>query len=308
MTVTAAAVYRLDPLRDSRHRNARAARDLADWLAWLELGNAAARTLDAYERYAAGLLRAFPDKTFAEFTDGDLAHVLALHPPKSRHIVKAAWNNWFRWGYKTRRIAGNPVDLLPQITYRPLRQHDVFTEAETEALCALPTPDGELMTLLLWVGLRRGEARLMTGKRLALDRRLVIVIDGAKRSKERHVPMIGRVAEAAAQLLTLEGIGRDDYLWAKKPGGGRVRRDTPISNTSFDTWWSRCLADAGVRHRRPHMARHTFSRRMRALGLDLDDLKEVLGHDSIRTTVDQYGHPDALEIGVRMRALVGDDE
>jgi hypothetical protein len=36
-----------DPLRDLRHREAQAARDLADWLAWLELGNKASRTLDA---------------------------------------------------------------------------------------------------------------------------------------------------------------------------------------------------------------------------------------------------------------------
>jgi hypothetical protein len=153
-----------DPLRDIRHREARAARDLADWLAWLELGNKAPRTLDAYERYVAAILRAFPRREFAEFTDGDLAHVLKGYPPKSRHIVKAAWNNWFTWGYRGRRIPGNPVDLLPVITYRPKRDYDVFTKAETDALCAIGSPHGELMTLMLWAGLRRSEARMLTAR------------------------------------------------------------------------------------------------------------------------------------------------
>lgn len=65
-------VYALDPLKDSRHRAAQSARDLEDWKAFLEVGNKAARTLDSYERYAAALMRAFPQKRFDEFTDGDL--------------------------------------------------------------------------------------------------------------------------------------------------------------------------------------------------------------------------------------------
>lgn len=314
MTVAAHRVrsYRLDPLRDARHREARAARDLADWLAWLELGNKAARTVDGYERYAAALLRAFPDHEFGDFTDGDLAHVLKTHPPRSRHIVKAAWNNWFRWGYRTRRIPGNPVDLLPTIGYRPKRDYDLFTEAEADALCALPTPDGELMTLLFWAGLRRSEARMLTGKRLDLDRRQVIVIDGVKGAgrgdKNRTVPMVDRLLIACAQLLTLEGIGRDDHVWATRPGGGRrLKRSEPIGNTSFDKWWQRCEGAAGVRHRNPHMARHTFATRMRDLRVDAEDIQIMLGHESIATTLDVYSHPNMDALAERVRVAVGDE-
>lgn len=63
-----------DPvLRDRRHTTARAARDVADWLSWLDLGGHSPRTLDQYERDLAVLLNAFPDRALAEFTDGDLA-------------------------------------------------------------------------------------------------------------------------------------------------------------------------------------------------------------------------------------------
>jgi integrase len=229
-----------NPLRDARHKTARAARECADWLAWLELGNKATRTLDSYERYVAVLLRAWPTTPFDEFDDGHLAHVLKQFPPRSRHIVKAAWNNWFRWGHRTRRISGNPVDLLPVISYKPNRAYDIFTDPEADALCALPSPDGELMMILFEAGLRRAEARRLTGKRIDFNRDQIVVMEGAKGGKSRQVPMIARLETACAELVTLEGIGRDDHVWGSRPGGSRrVKRNTPIADTTFDNWWAR---------------------------------------------------------------------
>lgn len=302
-----ATVYALDPLKDSRHRDAVAARDLADWLRWLELGNKAARTLDAYERVCAALLRAFPNTPFAEFTDGDLMHLLATYPAKSRHINKAALNNWFKWGYMTRRIPGNPVAMLPVIQYRPNRSYDLFTEAEADALCSLPSPDGQLLTLMFWAGLRRAEARFLTGKRLDLERQQILILDGAKGSKTRRVPMIRRVETAALELVTFEGIGPNDYLWYDRPGGTRrVRRLKPIGNTTFDSWWVRCLSLADVRHHKPHMTRHTFATRLRELGLPMEEIQSLLGHESIRTTSDTYVHSNLAAIGDHFREAVGD--
>ena len=306
MTVTA---YPLDPLRDSRHRSAAAARDLQDWLSWLELGNKSARTLDTYERYAAVLLRDWPALEFSEFTDGELAHSLKKFPQKSRHVVKAAWNNWFKWGYMTRRIPGNPVDLLPAIKYKQSRIYDVFSEVEVAALCALPTPDGELMTLLLRGGLRMSEARCLTGRRVDFDTPpmgRVIVKEGAKGSKERSVTMIPSLARAMADLFRLEGIEARDHLWVN-PGRGRRRpdRSKPISATRFYVWWARCLEDAGVRYRRPHLARHTFATRMYESGMRNKEVQLQLGHASSRTTDDTYIHVDDGQMAARMVELMG---
>lgn len=297
--------YALDPLKDSRHRNAVAAREQADWLRYLELGNKAARTLDSYERYTAALLRAFPNTAFDEFTDGDLAHVLAQYPAKSRHIAKAALNNWFKWGYKSRRIPGNPVDLLPEMKYKPDRAYDLYTPAEADALCALPSPDGHLLTVMFWAGLRRAECRFLTGKRLDLERGQILVTDGAKGSKSRIVPMIGRVSSAAAELLTFEGIGPDEYLWYTK-GGKRRRRSNPISNARFDIWWREAHEKAAVRRRKPHTTRHSFATRMRELGLEMEEIQQILGHESIRTTSDTYVHSNLSSTAAHMREVVGD--
>lgn len=297
--------YALDPLKDLRHREAAAARELADWLKWMELGNKAPRTLDAVERTAAALLRAFPTIRFAEFSDGDLGHVLAGFPAKSRHLNKSHLNGWFKWGVKTGRIQRNPVDLLPEMKYRAPRDYDIFSEAEADAVCALPAPDGQLATLLFWLGLRLAEARNLTGKRFDFERRQVLVIDGAKGSKTRRVPMLGQVEIAALELLSLEGIGPDDFLWYTRDGGSaRLRHSRAVSDQRFYDWWGAALKSAGVRYRRPHLVRHTFATRMKQLGLPLEDLSQILGHESIRTTADTYVHDDPMLIGERMRALV----
>lgn len=307
MSASAAArAYPLDPLRDVRHREARAARDCADWLAWLQVSNAAPRTLDAYERTVAALLRCFPDKQFDEFTDGDLLQLLTTYPAKSRHQNKSHLANFFRWGYRQRRIPSNPVDLLPSIKYKPTRAYDVFSDAEVDALCSLPTPDGALMSLLFWCGIRRAEARMLTVKRLNFDARIVVLIDGVKGAKDRKVPMLEPVQVALSELVLLEGLEREDHLWYDQPGDARspVRRSKPVGNTSFQHWWDRSVAAAGVRRRNPHMARHTFATKMRAIGLPMEEIQQLLGHESIRTTVDTYIHSNVDTIGDHMRELM----
>jgi hypothetical protein len=61
-----------DPTRDKTYRRAKLGRDVVDWLAWLELGGAASRTLDQYERDLARLAKLFPGKAITDLTDGDL--------------------------------------------------------------------------------------------------------------------------------------------------------------------------------------------------------------------------------------------
>ena len=124
--------------------------------------------------------------------------------------------------------------------------------------------------------------------------------------------MIQRVEIACAELVTLEGIGPDDYVWATKPGGGRVQRNSPMSQTSFaggpkyPKWWERSLTAAGVDYRNPHMARHSFATRLRQLGVPMEEIQRHLGHASISTTSDTYVHAGTEMLGDNLRRAVGD--
>jgi integrase len=49
------------------------------------------------------------------------------------------------------------------------------------------------------------------------------------------------------------------------------------------------LADAGVRYLNIHQTRHTYARRLRDRGVTLETRRVLMGHESIKTTEDQYG-------------------
>ena len=316
--MTALAVE-YDQLRSTRHLRARSAQELTAWLEWLELGGYAPVTRDGYERTCADLLNLYPDRAFDEFTDSDIQSCLMRYPSKSRRIRKAHLNNWFGWGYRTRHIAANPVDLVVRIKRHDQPIIDIFTEAEQARLEALPLPDGPLMTLLFEAGLRREEACRMRVMRIDFLGGMVLVKEGAKRGKDRLVPIMPNLAGAMDRLITEEGLQQHDYLWYDKPGGGfatKVRRNHPIAGTSFGRWWYRCLDEADVPYVKrdpkrgiegrgnPHTSRHTFATRWRQRGLELDDLSKILGHASVAITADLYVHTSAVQRGDRMRELI----
>lgn len=316
-TVSVAVVS--EPLRSTRHLGARSARELTAWLEWLELGGYAPSSLDGYERTCADLLNSYPDREFGEFTDADIQTRLMAYPVKSRRIHKAHLNNWFGWGYRTRRITANPVDLIAKIKRHDQPVIDIFTEGEQARLEALPVPDGPLMTLLFEAGLRREEACQMRVARIDFLAGMVLVKEGAKRGKDRLVPIMPNLAGAMDRLITEEGLQPHDYLWYDKPGGGfatKVRRNQSIAPTSFGRWWYRCLDEANVPYVKrnpklgiegrgnPHTSRHTFATRWRQRGLELDDLSKILGHASVAITADLYVHTSATQRGDRMRELI----
>ena len=41
----------------------------------------------------------------------------------------------------------------------------------------------------------------------------------------------------------------------------------------------------------PHLFRHSFVRNAISLGANIDKIQQILGHASIRTTIDVYGKP-----------------
>ena len=77
----------------------------------------------------------------------------------------------------------------------------------------------------------------------------------------------------------------------------------PVRPPWFWQLWTRILKIAGVRHRKPHAARHSFASRLIEQGESLAYVRDQLGHHSIKITVDIYGHltPGANRAAVEVR-------
>jgi integrase/recombinase XerD len=291
-----------DILRDTRHLAARAASDLADWLAYLEVEGKADRSLYAYMRMIARLLVAYPDHTLADFTDTDIERFLATIPRPSRHVPQSIIRKFFEWAKLKKRITDNPMDSVAKVRPPHHRPRDIFTPAETAALEALPSPDGPLFALLFGSGIRRGEAIQLRLEHVDLQRQRLIVLAG-KGAKDRIVPILPNAAIAVNDLVLLDGLNRGDHLWYTVRGRSRIDRRDPIGSSTFANWYTRCVERAGVRYLSPHTTRHTYGHVLRELGFDLEERQLLMGHESVRTTQRYYGHLTIEDVARKMAAL-----
>lgn len=292
-----------DVLRDARHRDARAARECADWLAFLELENKAPRTLDDYERTVALLLRSFEDVEFSEFTDSHLNRVLTSFPAGSRRTRRAHLSSWFTWGVLTGRLEHNPLDRVPKMQRPGQRVVQTFTDPEIALLTS--GVDAALWLILFDTGIRKSEATHLRVEHIVLGfEEPELVVYRGKGSKDRVIPMTRRLTSALASLVTVDGLNPEDHLWYSKPGGGRlVRRDRPIAPSAFHRWYSHTLDQLGIPHRNPHTTRHTFATRCLRAGIPLERVAMLMGHASIRTTADLYAHLDLEDLRQDIRLL-----
>lgn len=291
-------------MRDLRHTEARAYPDVEAWIDYLELEGKSHRTLYAYERATAPLLRRHPDTRLDEFTAADVNAELRVIPPRSRYISRSIYNQLFEWALFDDRIARSPMLKVPKMSAGRRRPKDIFSPEEVGILEALPFPDGQLFSILFGTGLRRGEARMLRRNHIDLGRGRLMVYRG-KGDKDRPIPFTPEVAAAIADLDLLERLEPHDYLWYRRryPPGDRRRRNDPIGDTTFETWYRDMIEQAGVRYLNPHQTRHTYAWWMRQSGLDLEERQALLGHESPETTIRQYGRIEFEDLAAKVAAL-----
>ena len=302
---TALSVVVFDPLRDKSYQSTRLGRDVADFLAWHELGGSSPRTLDQYERDLARGALMFPDKGLTDLTDGDLFHIAKRFKPLERRVRMAAWRSFFKWAKRTRRTTFDPTEALPDMRAPRQKVIEVFSEAEVGALLELDVVDAAPLAVLFEAGLRKAEARALRFRHCHPESGQVIVVNG-KGGRDRIIPMSARLLSLLASLALTEGLDERDHIFygvrANEVYSSRQRK-TPVGEGTFARWWRRCLDDAGVRYRTPHTARHTFATSWRLRGLAVDEIQILLGHSSIRTTSDLYVHTQVQDVAEHMRVL-----
>ena len=112
-----------------------------------------------------------------------------------------------------------------------------------------------------------------------------------KTKKSRRVDMS---AQLKAELKVLLHQRKKEALRA---GTGEVveiifhTNDDYTAQNSLRNFWKLILKKAGLRYRKFHVTRHTFSSLLLARGESPVYVKDQLGHHSIQMTVDIYGHP-----------------
>lgn len=138
-----------------------------------------------------------------------------------------------------------------------------------------------LVLIAVNTGLRRGELLQLRWRDVNLQRCMLTVRgEGAKTGQTRHVPLNSE----AIQVLNAWKPNVCDTNWCVFSGADS---STPI--TGIKKPWMLVLKAAKVSSFRFHDLRHTFASKLVMAGVDLNTVRELLGHRSITMTL-RYAH------------------
>lgn len=165
----------------------------------------------------------------------------------------------FGWCEDAGLIVRSPVPrkLLPRIQERP---PDRLTDAEVEALVAIPEPQGFVIRFGLATGLRWGEICRAQASHVENG---VLVVSHTKSRKVRRVPLAREIQQEIKSRV------------------GRLVHYSVNSSRAFSLIARR---ESGVLRFHPHQLRHTFACRWLERGGSLAALQQILGHSSVATT------------------------
>jgi len=154
--------------------------------------------------------------------------------------------------------------------------------------------DRLLFALLLDTGMRIGEALGLRHEDLDIAGCQVAVVSRVndnrarvKGGRSRFIPTSGELMRLYADYLNVEyGALDSDYvfvnLWGRPHGH-------PLTYPAVYDLVGRLRRRTGVGFS-PHWFRHTYATWLLRRGAGMESVKQLLGHASITTTVDTYGH------------------
>lgn len=261
------------------------------------------------ETYRTVLTRFFVDidKPAADVSTGDITRFVAGlaadgRAINTRRLYQSAIRMFFFW-HAQRSGAGNPgADIAPIREEHPIP--DILTPGDVSRMILFHSPvdligrrNGAIIALMAGTGLRISEiARLNFGSIQVRENSFIVNVAPSKTKRGRMVPF-GKFAETDLVAETFASY----YLELKMIEGFRdanplfltmgIRR----SGTRLQTEGIRRMIERTARHCRisgnitPHSFRHFFGTLFIANGGDLLDLRELLGHALVETTM-RYVH------------------
>lgn len=117
--------------------------------------------------------------------------------------------------------------------------------------------------------------------------------------EETGVITIRKTKTGRPRQIMISPEGKPYYLeWLKVTGRGALFKSswgTAAQVRTLRLWWEQTLKACGMRHVHPHVARHTYASWENASGrLNMIEIRDQLGHRSIKTTLDYYEHSDVM--------------
>lgn len=276
--------------------------DVAGYVAWLRLPPAArdglVAVLPSAEHHCAASSVNRKLAALASFCEFHARHGVPLggllvttSAPGRRRSSSSSFKPFLHHVTKRAPSRGRAITLR---SARPRPR--VLTVAEAQAIldACEHLRDRFLFALLLDSGVRIGEALGLRHEDLdiAEPRVAVIARDNdnrarAKGGRSRFIPASGQLIRLYADYLAREyGALDSDYVFVNLWGRPHGR---PLTYPAVYDLVQRVRRRTGVAFS-PHWFRHTYATWLLRRGAGMESVKALLGHASITTTIDTYGH------------------
>ena len=174
-------------------------------------------------------------------------------------------------------IDSNPVSAVE----RPRRARKLPRAATVEQCRALTAAaetarDRAMVLVLICTGLRRGELLGLKVGDLSADLSEIKV--RGKGERERVLPVPEQCRDALEDYLN-ERDSQSDFLFVNNA-------DRQVGTTTFHRWFRRLLDTAGLEDSdlTPHCLRHAYATNLLRAGVDLETIRDLMGHSDISVT------------------------
>jgi integrase/recombinase XerD len=182
------------------------------------------------------------------------------------------------------------IEIEPSLKAEKENTKTILTKAEITALykaCGndyLGIRDKAMLSIYYGCGLRRSEGQQLDVKDILIKEKRVFVRKG-KNYKERYVPMTENIKEdlenyiytAREKILSFKNIKEEAFFLSMQSkrisGNGLIERLKKLIQTT------NIQKDAGF-----HTLRHSIATHLLQSGLELEEIKQFLGHASLETT------------------------
>jgi len=141
-----------------------------------------------------------------------------------------------------------------------------------------------LYVLLLYAGLRLGEAVALDWRDVDLDRGTILVRQGKTAAARRTVPLADFAWDALRRHESFATGGKLSPVFRAPRNGQRLRGD--VVTHAFP----RLLERAGLPRMRVHDLRHGTATLLVAQGVPMRDIADLLGHATPSVTANTYAH------------------
>lgn len=195
----------------------------------------------------------------------------------------------FQFAILQGHLLQNPADHIPvpkglKVSRRGLPEEDDVQKIQN----GLTHPFGLFAYLLLYTGLRRGEALALRFE--DIDRPAKMIHVSRSVYFDVNTPVLKETKTAAGTLPVplLSPLAkalpnrRKGFVFASPTGD-------PLSQTMFRRRWDAYKKAVGLTAT-PHQLRHLYATMLAEAGLDEWETKEIIGHASISTTRNIYTH------------------